>query len=62
VETITAKPLEEFPEGKVEGEEDGVAAGDEEFKGVLRHYYGFVSIFASISVVLMAISVWIMLQ
>ena len=58
MENITAKPLEQFPDP----EEEMPTAEDVEYKGVLTQYYGFVSIFASISVVLIAVSVWIMLQ
>lgn len=61
LESITAKPLEQFPE---EGGSmaDGALAEQEEYKSVLTQYYGFASIFASISVVLVAMAVWIMLQ
>lgn len=59
VESMTAKPLEQFPE---EGGAEAVSAEEEEYKSVLTHYYGFASIIATISVVLIALSVWIMLH
>lgn len=56
-------PLEQFPEEKGDqGRNSAAAEQEEEYKNVLTHYYGFASIFASISVILIAVSVWIMLQ
>ena len=62
MDAITATPLEQFPEKNGGRAEDSVTAEEEEYKNVLTHYYGFASIFASISVILIAVSVWIMLQ
>ena len=64
-ESMTATPLEQFSE-KGEGSVPPTSlisheGGAEEYTAVKR-YYGIVSILASISAVLIAISAWIILQ
>lgn len=57
MESISATPLEQFPEEAEEKEE-----APDEYKSVLTLYSGFASILAAVVVILVAISLWIMLQ
>lgn len=66
LDSIVATPLEQCT---VEGMEDASGSSQKfsslkqyEYRGVLTCYYGFVSLIATISMVLIAISMWIMLQ
>ena len=65
-ESLVATQLEQFG-GEEEGEEPPTLpwsqeAGPQDTSGALKRYYGIASILASLSVILISISVWIILQ
>lgn len=62
VELIVAKPLEQFT-GEREGSKDSLlTAQQDEYASVLKRYYGFASFCATVFVLLMSISLWIVLH
>lgn len=56
-ESVVAQPLEQFAQV-----DKTLASQHDEYGTVLKRYYTFASIFATIFVVLISMSVWIMLQ
>lgn len=66
-ESLVATPLEQFAGEEEEGDGPPTLpwskeAGRQDTTGALKRYYGIASILASISIVLISISVWIILQ
>ena len=56
-ESVIAQPLEQFAQVDIPS-----PSQHDEYGTVLKRYYTFTSIFATIFVVLISITVWIMLQ
>ncbi len=62
--SLVATPLEQFAK-KGEGSAPptlSLPTQEEEYAGAMKRYYGIASILASVSVVIISISVWIMLH